>query len=291
MPAGDVSDPVGRRQGIQSVEIGTRLLQALASSGRSLLLRDLSRSAGMPAAKARRYLVSFIRMGLVEQDANTGRYDLGGFALELGLASLARLDPVRLAGPVLDDLCERTGETVALAMWGNRGATCVRWLEAGGPVTVTLRTGVVLPLLSSATGLAFAAFFRSPYLRRMLDAEIEAAAAARQATPTALRAALAVQLDEVRRHGIARAAGSVTPGVNGFSAPVFNDAGRMVAALTLLGIIGSFDLDWDSPTARLTKEAAATLSRRLGYGGGEAAEGEAPAAHGDAAPGGGATRT
>jgi len=291
VPEGEVSDPVGQRQGIQSVEIGTRLLQALASSGRSMLLRDLSRSAGMPAAKARRYLVSFIRMGLVEQDANTGRYDLGGFALDLGLASLARLDPVRLAGPVLDDLCERTGETVALAMWGNRGATCVRWLEAGGPVTVTLRTGVVLPLLSSATGLAFAAFFRSPYLRRMLDVEIEAAAAARQATPAALRAALAVQLDEVRRHGIARAAGSVTPGVNGFSAPVFNHAGRMVAALTLLGIIGSFDLDWDSPTARLTKEAAANLSRRLGYGGGEAAECEAPAGHGDAAPGGGGSQT
>ncbi|MCM8610582.1 IclR family transcriptional regulator [Accumulibacter sp.] len=290
VPEGEVSDPAGQRQGIQSVEIGTRLLQALASSGRSLLLRDLSRSAGMPAAKARRYLVSLIRMGLVEQDANTGRYDLGGFALELGLASLARLDPVRLAGPVLDDLCERTGETVALAMWGNRGATCVRWLEAGGPVTVTLRTGVVLPLLSSATGQAFAAFFRSPYLRRMLDAEIEAAAAARQATPAALRAALTVQLDEVRRHGIARAAGSVTPGVNGFSAPVFNHAGRMVAALTLLGIIGSFDLDWDSPTARLTKEAAATLSRRLGYGGGEAAEVAASAGHCEAAPGRGDRR-
>jgi DNA-binding IclR family transcriptional regulator len=286
VPEGEVSDRAGPRQGIQSVEIGTRLLQALAISGRSLLLRDLSRSAGMPAAKARRYLVSFIRMGLVEQDANTGRYDLGGFALELGLASLARLDPARLAGPVLDDLCERTGETVALAMWGNRGATCVRWLEAGGPVTVTLRTGVVLPLLSSATGLAFAAFYRSPYLRRMLDAEIEAAAAARQATPAALRAALAVQLDEVRRHGIARAAGSVTPGVNGFSAPVFNHAGRMVAALTLLGIIGSFDLDWDSPTARLTREAAATLSRRLGY-----TAGEASAGNGDATPGGGAPPT
>ena len=284
----DVSDPVGQRQGIQSVEIGTRLLQALASSGRSMLLRDLSRSAGMPAAKARRYLVSFVRMGLVEQDANTGRYDLGGFALELGLASLARLDPVRLAGPVLDDLCECTGETVALAMWGNRGATCVRWLEAGGPVTVTLRTGVVLPLLSSATGLAFAAFYRSPYLRRMLDAEIEAAAALRHVTPAALRAALAVQLDEVRRHGIARAAGSVTPGVNGFSAPVFNHAGRMVAALTQLGIIGSFDLDWDSPTARLTKDAAAALSRRLGYGGG-AVIGEAPVGSGDAMPGGGAS--
>jgi DNA-binding IclR family transcriptional regulator len=143
-----------------------------------MMLRDVARNAGMPAAKARRYLVSFMRMGLVEQDANTGRYDLGEFALELGLASLARLDPVRLAGPVLDDLCEQIGETVALAMWGNHGATCVRWVEAGGPVTVTLRTGVVLPLTTSATGLAFAAFYRSPYLRKMLDAEVQATAEA-----------------------------------------------------------------------------------------------------------------
>jgi DNA-binding IclR family transcriptional regulator len=176
-----------------------------------MVLRDLARNAGMPAAKARRYLVSFMRMGLVEQDANTGRYDLGEFALELGLASLARLDPVRLAGPVLDDLCEHIGETVALAMWGNHGATCVRWVEAGGPVTVTLRTGVVLPLTASATGLAFAAFYRSPYLRKMLDAEVQATAAA-EYDAAAVLTALAVQLDEIRRHGIARASGSVTTG-------------------------------------------------------------------------------
>jgi DNA-binding IclR family transcriptional regulator len=164
---------------------------------------------------------------------------------------------VRLAGPVLDDLCERIGETVALAMWGNHGATCVRWVEAGGPVTVTLRTGVVLPLTSSATGLAFAAFYRSPYLRKMLDAEVQAAAEARKAPPAALLAALTVQLDEIRQHGIARASGSVTPGINGFSAPVFDHSGRMVAAITSLGIIGNFDLDWDSPMAQSTREAAA----------------------------------
>ena len=236
-----------------------------------MVLRDLARNAGMPAAKARRYLVSFMRMGLVEQDANSGRYDLGEFSLELGLASLARLDPVRLAGPVLDDLCERIGETVALAMWGNHGVTCVRWVEAGGPVTVTLRTGTVLPLTSSATGLAFAAFYRSPYLRKMLEAEVQAAAEARKAPPAALLAALTVQFDEIRRRGIARASGSVTPGINGFSAPVFDHSGRMVAAITSLGIIGNFDLDWDSPMAQSTREAAAALSRRLGQGSSESA--------------------
>ena len=269
-----------QRQGIQSIEVGTRLLRALAANGRPMMLRDVARNAGMPAAKAHRYLVSFMRMGLVEQDANSGRYDLGEFSLELGLASLARLDPVRLAGPVLDDLCEQIGETVALAMWGNRGATCVRWVEAGGPVTVTLRTGVVLSLTSSATGLAFAAFYRSPYLKKMLDAELQATAAARDTAPAPLLSALTEQLDEIRRHGIARASGSFTPGINGFSAPVFDYTGHMVAAITSLGIVGSFDLDWHSSMAQATRDAAATLSRRLGHGSADsgAAETRAPEA-------------
>ena len=259
------NDPGKQRQGIQSIEVGNRLLRVLAANGRSMMLRDLSKNAGMPAAKAHRYLVSFMRMGLIEQDANTGRYDLGGFSLELGLASLARIDPVRLAAPILEDLCEQIGETVALAMWGNFGATCVRWIEAGGPITVTLRTGVVLPLTTSATGLAFAAFYRSPYMKKQLDIELNATAEITKSTPAVLMADLENQLNEIRKHGISRASGSLTPGINGFSAPVFDHTDRMIAAITSLGTIGHFDTAWNSPLAKATKEAAATLSKRLGY--------------------------
>jgi len=230
-----------------------------------MMLRDLAKNSSMPAAKAHRYLVSFMRMGLVEQDANTGRYDLGGFSLELGLASLARLDPVRLAAPVLEDLCERIGETVALAMWGTHGATCVRWVEAGGPITVTLRTGVVLPLTTSATGRSFAAFYRSPYLKKQLDEEIRAGAEAAHTTATAFRRELDALLEEIRAHGISRASGSLTPGINGFSAPVFDHTGNMVASITSLGPVGNFDNEWDSPLAQSIKEAAAALSKRLGH--------------------------
>lgn len=56
----------------------------------------------MPTAKAHRQLVSFMRTGLVEQDGNFGRYDLGGRPLGLGLSGLLRLDVVRLAAPILD---------------------------------------------------------------------------------------------------------------------------------------------------------------------------------------------
>lgn len=257
--------PEKQRQGIQSIEVGTRLLRALAAHGRPMMLRDLAKNAGMPAAKAHRYLVSFMRMGLVEQDANTGRYDLGAFSLELGLASLSRLDPVRLGGPILDDLCEKIGETVALAMLGNHGATIVRWVEAGGPITVTLRTGTVLPLANSATGRAFVAYCRTPFLKKLLERELRAASDESGRPLAALIQELEPIITEIRLHGISRASGSLTPGINGFSAPVFDHTGHMVASVTSLGAIGHFDTEWNSPLAVSIKEAARALSARLGY--------------------------
>jgi len=79
---------VKERAGIQSVEVGFGLLQALGEAAGPLMLRDLARAANMSAAKAHRYLVSFQRLQLVVQDAATTRYDLGPAALKLGLAAL-----------------------------------------------------------------------------------------------------------------------------------------------------------------------------------------------------------
>lgn len=254
------------RQGIQSIEVGFKLLRALGAAGRPMMLRDIAASAHMPAAKAHRYMVSFMRVGLVEQDAASGRYDLGGYALELGLSGLARLDPVRLAGPVLEELCEEIQETVALAVWGNCGATIVRILDAGGPITVTLRAGTVLPLGNSATGRAFAAFHRSPFVKKLLDDELRQAAATAKIASTTLRRQLEKTLGEIREKGISRATGSLTPGINGFSAPVFDHTGSMVAAITTLGPVGEFSVEWDSPVAKAMRRAASALSERLGYG-------------------------
>ena len=257
--------PVAKeRQGIQSIEVGFKLLKALSDAQRPMMLRDLASVAGMPAAKAHRYLVSFMRTGIVEQDPATGRYDLGGYALELGLSSLGRLDPVRFAGPILENLCEKVQVSVALAVWGNCGATIVRIIDAGGPITVTLRAGTVLPLSRSATGRAFAAFSRAPDLKRILDEELRQSAETSRIAVTTLRRQLEKTLTEIRQHGISRASGSLTPGINGFSAPVFDHAGSMVAAITSLGPVGEFDVEWTSASAQAMRNAASELSARMG---------------------------
>lgn len=252
------------RQGIQSIEVGFRLLDVMANANRPMMLRDIAKGAGMPAAKAHRYMVSFMRIGLVEQESASGRYDLGAYALKLGLSSLGRLDPVRLAGPVLEGLCEEIQETVALAVWGTFGATIVRIVDAGGPVTVTLRAGTVLPLYNSATGRAFSAFSRSPFMKKMLDEELRNAAEQSKTTITTIRRQLDKQLLEIRNRGLSRATGSLTPGINGFSAPVFDHTGQMVAAITSLGTVGEFNAEWDSPAAKFMTKAATELTQRLG---------------------------
>src|SRR3954463_4517052 len=138
-PGGGVLEVIKERAGIQSVEVGFGLLQVLGEADGPLMLRDLARAANMSAAKAHRYLVSFQRLGLVVQDSASTRYDLGPAALKLGLASLSRLDAVKLARPRVAALVTEIAQTMALAVWGNHGPTIVHWEASPQTVTVNLR--------------------------------------------------------------------------------------------------------------------------------------------------------
>lgn len=249
------------QQGIQSIEVGARILQALAQAPRPQMLRDLAAAAEMPAAKAHRYLVSFARMGLVEQQADTGLYDLGSFALELGLGALARLEPVTIAGPALAELREETGQTVALAVWANHGPTIVRWLGADTPVSASLRVGAVMPLTRSATGGAFLGFLPTqttqPFVKR------ELAEHARQGQTPTTREEVDELIAQIRRRGFARTSEFI-PGIGGMAAPVFDHTGAMALALVALGYSKPFDTAFEEVSTAVLRKAE-TLSRRLGF--------------------------
>jgi DNA-binding IclR family transcriptional regulator len=264
----DEENNADSRQGIQSIEVGVPLLRVLADHGAPMMLRDLARAAGMPAAKAHRYLVSFLRTGLVSQDGASGRYDLGHFALDLGLASLARLDPVRVATPMLDALAEETSETVALAVWGNMGPTIVRWVESRRPVTVNLRTGAVMPLLNSAIGRCYVAFFESPVLQRQLEEELRISAQAGDTGTRITRGEVERLTAEACEHGMSRTVGGVIPGINAFAAPVFDHEGKMALAVAGLGPAGLVPPHWNGALPKAIRAAALAVSRELGWRGG-----------------------
>lgn len=252
------------RAGIQSVEVGFALLDTLARAIGPLMLRDLAGAAGMNPAKAHRYLVSFQRLGLVVQDPSTTRYDLGPAALRLGLASLSRINAVRLARARIGPLMHQIGHTLALAVWGNHGPTIVHWEESPMAITVNLRLGDVMPLLSSATGRCFAAHLSQEAIAPILAQEMAMAQKSGRddlpQTPDALRE----MLNEVRQHGLARVRNTLLPGIAGFCAPVVDFDGHMVLGIIALGSMAILDARWDGPVASALKSAAQQLSQDLG---------------------------
>ncbi|MET3133121.1 DNA-binding IclR family transcriptional regulator [Oxalobacteraceae bacterium GrIS 1.11] len=250
------------RRGIQSVEVGGQLLEALVSEGAPMLLRDLAHKAGMTSAKAHPYLVSFGNIGLIQQDPLSGRYELGRFALQMGLISLQLLDPVKLALPETAALCERIGHTVGLAVLGNAGPTIVHLNESRQPIHVKMRTGTVMSILNTATGRVFSAYLPAAQVEKLSARELGDDAVAGPG-----KADFAILLAEVRQRGMARTVGDPTAGINTISAPVFDHAGNISLAVTVIGPMGTLDADWDGAAATQLKLAAERISQRMGYGG------------------------
>lgn len=260
-----MSEHVKSRRGIQSIEVGGKLLNVLVEQAAPMTLSDLARLGGMPASKAHPYLVSFCNLGIVEQDSVTGHYGLGPFAIQMGLVSLQQLSPVRLAIPEITKLADATGQTVALAVWGSHGPTITYIVESSYPVQIAMRPGSVMSMLGTATGLAFSAFMPPKLVQKMIEREMRDPDVLAQTKNPISQKSLEARLNEVRSRNLARVQNQPIPGIDAFSAPVFNHTHSMVLAITITGASIAFDSDWNGSIATELKACAGRLSHVLGH--------------------------
>src|SRR4051812_9109405 len=243
-----------QRRGIQSIDTGIRLLEVLEKADGPLALKELSARADMDPSGAHRYLASFARCGLVQQEADA-RYDFGPLALHMGLAAIRRLDPVQLTEQALPALATETGYTALLTVWSNRGPTVIHWQRSRNPLVTNLGLGSLLPIARSSTGTMFAAF---------LPAEVTAEALAAETRREAVdREAFARAVERARKTRLAFVDSSVIPGLAAAASPVLNWAGEAAAVVTLIG--PDHDLAKPShPAAAALKRLCERLSKDLG---------------------------
>ena len=251
--------PSRTSRGIQSVEVGGQLLKALARSGRRMALKDLARDADMTPAKAHPYLVSFGKLGLIEQDPVSGHYGLGQLAVQLGLISLQQVDPVRLAIAELPGLALALGCTVSAAVWGSGaggGPIIVRVEEGPRAVNVTMRHGIPASLRHTGTGKVFAAFMPAAQIQAALVAQGEPDA---WADPT-----FEAELARIRTLGLSQVREELIAGISAMAVPVFDGFGRLALAIAAMGPSALLDLNPDGPQAQTLKTLGQQLSLRLG---------------------------
>lgn len=211
------------RRGIQSVEIGLRVIEALRRVGGPLTLKDLAASAQLSASNCHRYCASFVRCGYLMQDDRTGHYDLGPRLLQAGLSALSRIDAVGIATETLRRLVDETGYTGQLTIWSDLGPIIIRWIRGRMAVRTSLSVGSTLPVLTSATGHIFLTFLPASQTAELVGRE------------TGDGPVDVVELaTKIRARGTAEVRGDHIPGLSAVAAPVLDHLGEAAAVLTLV---------------------------------------------------------
>lgn len=81
-----------------------------------LRVSEIARALGVAKSSAHRMLSTLLSRGFVEQNPGTGRYRLGLHIYELGQLSISRSRLRQAALPIMEDLRQRTGQTIHLGV-------------------------------------------------------------------------------------------------------------------------------------------------------------------------------
>ena len=259
--AGETADGGKTQRGIQSVEVGGRVLQALAQARRPLALSDLATAAQIAPGQAHAYAVSLSQLGLIKRDELSGRYEPGPLALRLGLLHLENQPAFRAAVPRVAALAEAIGFSVAICIAGPQGPTIVRYEHAGFPLHVNLHVGTVMSLPATSTGRVFCAYLPREALAAMWANQSGSRDSAM--TPSDDSAAFEAALNDIRARGLAFSVDAPSPGISSLSAPVLDASDHLCLALTVIGSTGAIDVAAGGATARALLAATRDISAEL----------------------------
>lgn len=254
--------PKASRAGLSSVRNAARLLCAFTPADRDLGVSELAERLGLAKSTVHRILTTLAAEGLIERDAGSGRYRLGLRLYELGAIVADHLDLHEVVAGPIDDLRNRTGETVHVAILD--GAEVVYIARRESPHTLRLfsRVGHRNHAHCTSTGKVLLAFLSESERAALLDGRALVAH-----TPYTItdRNRLEEELEQIRRRGWAQNVNESEVGVTSVAAPIRDATGRVVAAISVAGPGPRFTRDTLRRFAAETVRTAEIISSRLGY--------------------------
>src|SRR5436309_3187113 len=153
--------------------------------------------------------------GLIERDPLSDKYRLGFGLIRLAGAAMAGLDLVSTARPILEDLADRTRETVNLGVLSGDGVVYIDQITGTRSIVAVSWVGRRTPLHATSNGKVLLAWLSDEERERVLSRPLE------RATPNTVvdLEELRGQLLEVRTRGYAQAREELEEGLNAVAAP------------------------------------------------------------------------
>lgn len=254
--AASTARPSGPR-GIQSIELGYRILTAIQQGPDAVPLKTISARAGMSPSAVHNYLASFVRTGMVTADTR-GQYRLGPSLAALGLTAARQVDHFELIRSKAVALSDRTGLGVAVLIWSAQGPVIIFNKPDPRNYVFELRNGPV-SMLSTAGGHVFATFLPREATRPVALKERGEGIPVAECDQLLDRMAQAV-----RSAGYADVMLDALPGYGALSVPIWDAREAVAYALTITAPVELMDKRPDGPHVTELLAAGRELSRLLG---------------------------
>jgi DNA-binding IclR family transcriptional regulator len=249
--------------GNRTISVGLKVLQTVARMTSPPTVSEVAAALDMPPPRASRYLSSLCQAEFLRYDGRTGRFGLGAALIELGMTAVMRTDSVRLAVDLMHPLTESTGLVSILYVWGSNGPTAIKWEQGTQYVPIRLREGLNVSVLATAVGRVFLAYNDQNALKPILQRDLKSWNAVAQHDRRLTMKDVTSIRSEVIERGLAQTVGFNNPAIASLAAPIFGPD-RLEMALTIVGLIGSFDASYHGQTARALKATTNQLSSMLG---------------------------
>ena len=218
--------------GVQSLEIGLTVLDALVAHNAPMMLKELAETLSMHPAKVHRYVVSLVRKGYAKQ-LYDGRYSLGERAHSLGMNALKRSDLLQLIQNFILDIQLHLNCSVHVSKWFAEGPVVVQSLESNHLINIITRVGSRMPLLNSATGRLHACYEPESVIQPQLNKEWADSKNA-QRYPENWEQFLQLK-QQILQQGYASVSGEMLPCINAISIPIFNYHHELAHGITCIG--------------------------------------------------------
>lgn len=260
-----IDGPSSATSGSQTLAKGLVLLEEVAGrqGSRGVGLLDLARGLGWNKSTTHRLISTLAALGYVRQDPESGRYRLGLKAFQLGAAFSRDLEIRREAGPVLSALKSRTGQSVSLVVVepASREVVFVDFVEGSHPLRMHTYVGMRFPVNCTAAGKSIMAHLPEDDLAPLLAGEL----LARTKDSIVDADVLSAAFPNIRSLGYATDDQENSEGVRCVAAPVFDHAGRAVAAISISGPAVQIPTSDFPSLGPVVRAAADDLSRRIGF--------------------------
>src|SRR5438876_5160798 len=246
---------------ITSLQRGLRLLNLFALEERGLSASDVARLTSLPVSTVHRFLVNLESAGFLSCD-RSGTYQLGTACVSLGQAARGQFDVRTASLPHLQELNQRTRETVHLTVRHGLTAVYVEKLDSPEPLRIHSRIGAAVPLHCTGVGKVMLAYMPPDELSAILP-QLEF----RRLTENSIGnlQELQTHLQKVRKNGYACDLEENEPHIRCIAAPIWDHTGAVNASVSITGPAVRMSVTRLRQLAPLIQAVSKRISKEMGY--------------------------